>query len=322
MCTCRGWTGSPPPPRSASARRARARGSVPIVALTAHAMLDDRERCLEAGMDAYVSKPFTASELLKTVQGLGIHANRVEAGEPGANNAGTGAARGASASVLSGASGSGVNGVNIANSGNGANGVNSPNSANNANGGVGAVGHSHGGHVIGIGPVRVRPDIIDRDELMARMGGERSAAATARAYVSHELSVAVIGSPDAIDARDVDRLRRRAHTLRGAMSLFARRKRRKRRASSNGPPISAGQPSTRRFAIAGGTGAPRGHTPDARGWCAAMKILLAEDEQVSRLALEATVQQWGFEPVSAEDGHRALELLTRPIRRASPFSTG
>jgi len=42
---------------------------VPIVALTAHAMLDDRERCLEAGMDAYVSKPFTASELLKTVQG-------------------------------------------------------------------------------------------------------------------------------------------------------------------------------------------------------------------------------------------------------------
>jgi sigma-B regulation protein RsbU (phosphoserine phosphatase) len=43
-----------------------------------------------------------------------------------------------------------------------------------------------------------------------------------------------------------------------------------------------------------------------------MKILLAEDEPVSRVALEATVQQWGFEPVSAEDGHRALELLTSP----------
>jgi DNA-binding response OmpR family regulator len=43
-----------------------------------------------------------------------------------------------------------------------------------------------------------------------------------------------------------------------------------------------------------------------------MKILLAEDEPASRLALEATVQQWGFEPVPAEDGHRALEILAAP----------
>jgi len=43
-----------------------------------------------------------------------------------------------------------------------------------------------------------------------------------------------------------------------------------------------------------------------------MKILLAEDEPASRLALEATVQQWGFEPVPAEDGQRALEILAAP----------
>ncbi len=43
-----------------------------------------------------------------------------------------------------------------------------------------------------------------------------------------------------------------------------------------------------------------------------MKILLAEDEPVSRLALEATVRQWGFDPVSVENGHRALELLVSP----------
>jgi PAS domain S-box-containing protein len=43
-------------------------GHVPIVAMTAHAMKGDRERCLAGGMDGYVSKPFRRAELLAAIR--------------------------------------------------------------------------------------------------------------------------------------------------------------------------------------------------------------------------------------------------------------
>ena len=46
----------------------RSKGThTPLIALTANAMDGDRERCLRAGMDGYISKPVRSDELLDTI---------------------------------------------------------------------------------------------------------------------------------------------------------------------------------------------------------------------------------------------------------------
>ncbi len=51
-------------------RQHEERSRIPIIAVTAHAFQQDKTHCLEAGCDAYISKPFERRELVSAIEEL------------------------------------------------------------------------------------------------------------------------------------------------------------------------------------------------------------------------------------------------------------
>jgi CheY-like chemotaxis protein len=60
--------------------------NIPVIALTADAMKEDRDRCIQAGMNDYISKPFRLEELENILKTYLVPSSSCSGGEPNAHS--------------------------------------------------------------------------------------------------------------------------------------------------------------------------------------------------------------------------------------------
>src|SRR5262249_44446063 len=149
-----------------------------IVAMTAHAMNGDRERCIAAGMDGYLSKPVDPQMLFAVVEQPAEEAET-------ANAAPTNAAAGSAASSTSS---------------------------------TGSTATTSAGAAAGPQRVTpaAGPVTFDEEDLRARVAGDEQLMADVVRLFMDDCPKRLAAIKDAIDAGDAAALKSAAHTLKGA----------------------------------------------------------------------------------------------------------
>jgi two-component system sensor histidine kinase/response regulator len=183
------------------ARERREGGHVPLIVVTAYAMKGDRERCLRAGFDGYISKPVQVDELYETIDRLTGRAVEIE--DPARLSLGA-----SPGSLL------------VTPTPGGSQDLPPPSTSSMSDG----------------GPISVAPDfeerrstvvpgmpLFDRTKALERTGGDTELL---RELVDVFLEECPRWSADigeAVAAGDARKLRRAAHTLKGAVDSFGAR---------------------------------------------------------------------------------------------------